>query len=111
MLAAQSCASFCNPVNCSPPGSSVHGTLQVRILEWVAIPFSKGSCLTQGIEPGSPALQADSLPSEPPGKRFSSKEPPAIQKRQETWVQSLSWEDTLEEGMETYSSILAWRIP
>ena len=34
--------------------------------------------------------------------------PPAMQ---ETWVQSLGWEDPLEEGMETYSSILAWRIP
>ena len=36
------------------------------------------------------------------------KNPPAMQ---ETWVQSLGWEDSLEEGMATYSSILAWRIP
>ena len=34
---------LCNPVDCSPPGSSVHGILQARILEWVAISFSKGS--------------------------------------------------------------------
>ena len=34
---------FCNPMDCSPPGSSVHGILQVRILEWVAIPFSRES--------------------------------------------------------------------
>ena len=34
---------LCNPVDCSPPGSSVHGVLQARILEWVAIPFSRGS--------------------------------------------------------------------
>ena len=34
---------FCDPVDCSPPGSSVHGILQARILEWVAISFSKGS--------------------------------------------------------------------
>ena len=46
------------------PGSSVHGISQVRILERVAIPFSRDP----GIEPGSPALQPDSLPSEPPGK-------------------------------------------
>ena len=39
------------------------------------------------------------------------KNPSTMQKTQETWVQSLSWEDTLEEGMETHSSILAWRIP
>ena len=37
MLVAQSCPTLCNPVDCSPPGSSVHEILQVRILEWVAI--------------------------------------------------------------------------
>ena len=36
---------LCNPVDCSPPGSSVRGILQARILEWVAIPFSRGSSL------------------------------------------------------------------
>ena len=40
---AQSCPTLCNPVDCSPPGSSVHGILQARILEWVAISFSRGS--------------------------------------------------------------------
>ena len=39
------------------------------------------------------------------------KNPPAMQERQETWVQSLSQEDPLEEGMATHSSILVWRIP
>ena len=34
---------FCDPMNCSPPGSSVHGILQARLLQWVAIPFSRGS--------------------------------------------------------------------
>ena len=34
---------LCNPVDCSPPGSSIHGILQARILEWTAIPFSRGS--------------------------------------------------------------------
>ena len=42
VLVAQSCL-FCNPIDCSPPGSSVDGILQVRILEWVVIPFSRGS--------------------------------------------------------------------
>ena len=41
-LAAQSCPTLCNPTDCSPPGSSVHGTLQARILEWVAMPSSRG---------------------------------------------------------------------
>ena len=41
--AVQSCPTLCNPVDCSPPGPSVHEILQARILEWVAIPFSRGS--------------------------------------------------------------------
>ena len=36
----QLCPSLCDPMDCSPPGSSVHGILQARILEWVAMPFS-----------------------------------------------------------------------
>ena len=39
----QSCLTLCDPMDCSQPGSSVHGILQARILEWVAIPFSRGS--------------------------------------------------------------------
>ena len=54
-------------MDCSWPGSSVHGILQARILEWVAIP-SPRNLSDPGIEPRSPALQADSLTSEPPGK-------------------------------------------
>ena len=42
---AQSCPTLCDPMDCSPPGSSVHGILQTRLLEWVAISFSKGSFL------------------------------------------------------------------
>ena len=53
----------------SPPGSSVYGILQARILEWVAFP-SPGDLPHPGIEPGSPELQADSLPSELPVKPF-----------------------------------------
>ena len=56
----------CDPMDSSPPGSSVHGILQARILEWVAISFSK-DLPDPGTEPGSPALQVDSLPSESPG--------------------------------------------
>ena len=39
----QSCPTLCDPIDGSPPGSSVHGILQARIREWVAVPFSKGS--------------------------------------------------------------------
>ena len=60
---AQSCATLCDPMDCSLPGSSVQGILQARILEWVAISFSRGSS-----RPRFPTLQADTLLSEPPGK-------------------------------------------
>ena len=43
VLVAQSCPALCDPVDCSPPGSSVHGILQAKILEWVAMPSSRGS--------------------------------------------------------------------
>ena len=47
-LVAQSCPTLCSPMHCGPLSSSVHGILQARILEWVAISFSRGSPLTQG---------------------------------------------------------------
>ena len=64
---AQSCLTLCDPMDCSLPGSSVRGILQARILEWVAVSFSRWSSQPR-IEPGCPTLQADALPSEPPGK-------------------------------------------
>ena len=64
---AQSCPTLCDPVDCSPPGSSVHGILQARILEWVAISFSRGSSHPRDRTHVS-ELQADALTSEPSGK-------------------------------------------
>ena len=43
MKVSQSCLTLCNPMDCSPPDSSVHGILQARIPEWIDIPFSRGS--------------------------------------------------------------------
>ena len=43
VLVTQSCLTLFDPMDYSTPGSSVHGTFQARILEWVAIPFSRGS--------------------------------------------------------------------
>ena len=40
---AQSCPTLCDPTDCSLPGSSIHGIFQARVLEWVAIAFSRGS--------------------------------------------------------------------
>ena len=62
---------LCDPMDSSLPGSSVHRIFQARVLEWVAIP-SPGYLPDPGIEPGSPGLQADALPSEPPGKPTAS---------------------------------------
>ena len=67
ILVAQSCPTLRNPVDYSPPGSSVQGFLQEGIQERVAIPFFRESSGPRD-EPMSPALQADSLPSEPPRK-------------------------------------------
>ena len=91
-----SCPTLCDPMDCNLPGSFVHGIFQARVLEWVAISFSRGSsqsrdwtwvsrivgrCFTiwatrevpnTGIEPRSPALQADSVPSVLPGKQAFS---------------------------------------
>ena len=57
----RSCLILCYPIHCIPSGSSVHGSLQERILKWVAMPSSRGSS-SPGIELMSPPLQADSLP-------------------------------------------------
>ena len=70
VLVAQLCPTLCDPVNCSPPGSSVHGILQARILEWAAI----SSCRDPpdpGIEPMSPVspvLAGGFFTTEPVGK-------------------------------------------
>ena len=53
---AQSCPTLCDPMDCSLSGSSVHGIFQGRVLEWIAISFSRASS-NPGIKPGSPSLQ------------------------------------------------------
>ena len=79
----QSCPTLCDPMDCSLPGSSVHGIFQARVLEWVAIAFSTRKTpwtaafqapLSMGFSrqeywSGVPlALQVESLPAEPQGK-------------------------------------------
>ena len=66
-LVTQACLTLCNPTDCSTPGSSVHGILQARILEWVAMPSSRGSSQPRDRTHVS-ELRVDSLPTEPPGK-------------------------------------------
>ena len=69
-LVTQSCPTLCDPVSHKVTALQAPlslGILQSRILEWVAMPSSR-DLPNPGIEPRSPALQVDSLPSEPPGK-------------------------------------------
>ena len=95
----QLCLTLCDPMDCSSLGSSVHGILQARTLELVAVSFSRGSsqsrdqtCIYYKI-----SLVAQTVKCLPT--------------MWETRVQSLGWEDPLEKEMATHSSILAWRIP
>ena len=107
----QSCPTLCDPIDCSPPGSSVHGILQARTLEWVAISFLRGSswpkdstCYLLGVL----YLQAGSLPLRASLVAQMVKHLPTIR---ETWVQSLGREVPLEKKMAIHSSILACKIP
>ena len=105
-------------MNCSQLGSSIHGILQARILEWFAMIFSRGSsqprnwtwvsCIVGRFFTIWATREVDlhtllCLPGS-----SDSKNPPAMK---ETQVWSLGQEDPLEKEMATHSSILAWRIP
>ena len=94
VLIAQLCQIVCNPMDCSPPGSTVHGILQARILEWIALPFSKGSFWPRD------QTQVSCIAG-----IFST----VWATGEAHW--SLGPEEPLEKGMATHSSILAWKVP
>ena len=74
----QSCPTLCDPMDCNLPGSSIHGILQARPLEWVAMP-PPGDLPNPGIKPESPvapALKVDSLPLSPDWTRTGHLIPP-----------------------------------
>ena len=124
----QSCPTLCDTSDCSPPGSSVHGILQSRTLEWVAMPSSRvssqprdwtciscSSCIAGGFFTAEP-------PEKPKYTWVNSwwigfpggamvKNSPDNAGDTEMWVQSLGLEDALEKEMASHSSILAWGIP
>ena len=95
--ATQLCLTLCDPVGCSPPGSSVHGIFQARVLEWFAISFSRGSSRLRDLTQVS-RTEADALPCELPGK---------IRKMQELgfnpWVRKIPWR---RKGQPTPVSLL-----
>ena len=67
-LVAQSCLTLCDPMNCNPPGSSVHADSPGKNTEVGCHDLCQGDLPNPGVEPRSPTSQADSLWSEPPGK-------------------------------------------
>ena len=132
----QSYLTLCDPMDCSLPGSSVHGDSPGKNTGVGCHALLQGIFPTQGLNLGLFHLlhwQVGSLLRAPPGKPQSNYTPIKINKNkylgiyltaslvaqrlkhlpamQETWVRSLSWEEHLEKEMATHSSILAWRIP
>ena len=121
-MSAQSRPSLCHPMDCNPTGSSALGIFLARILEWIAISYSRGS--SQGF-PGSVVGKESACNAGDPGLISGSerstreaigyslqyswtslvaqrvKNPPAMW---ETWVRSLGWENPLEEGTATHPS-------
>ena len=89
----QSCWTLCGPMGCSLPGSSVHWIFQARILEWAVISYSRGSSQYRETEPASLTslvLAGGYFTTEPPGKPFSKP----------TWMQNLSLEGRIREGLQ-----------
>ena len=132
--ALQLCLTLYDPMDYSPPGSSVHGILQARILEWVAMPSSResswprdrncvscNSCNAGGFftvePPGNPPWLCErtehSWDPDWVCHRASlvSQWVKSLPAMWESRVWSLGWDDPLEKEMATHSSILAWRIP
>ena len=68
-LVAKLCPTLCDPMNCSPTGSSVHGISQAKILEWIAMSFFRRNLWTRN-EPLSPALVGRFFTTETPGKPY-----------------------------------------
>ena len=95
---AQSCLTLCYPVEYSPPGFSVHGIFQARILEWVAISFSRGSSQPRDWTQVSRIA----------GRcfnRWATREAQNLPAMQETEAWSLGQEDNLDNGILQYSSL------
>ena len=100
-------------MDCSPPGSSLHGILQTKY--WSGLPMpSPGDLPNPAIEPRSPAFQADVLTSEPPGMQIWFWEEKTKLKRVLARLSDFTFTfhfHALEKEMATHSSVLAWRIP
>ena len=127
-LVAQLCLTLCDPIDCSMPDSSVLGISQARILEWVAVSFSRGIFLTRGLNPLLLCLlhwQVDSWPTVPPNLRQFLGDAAQIMGIFSLWYwmrgaflvvqwlrMCLPMQGTQVWSQQaTHSSILAWEIP
>ena len=117
---AQSCLTLSDPMDCSLPGSSVHGIFQARVMEWVVIALlaqlvKKSTCNARDLSsiPGSERSAGEGIgyPLQYSWASFVAQLVKNLSAMWETWVRSLGWEDLLEKVKATQSSILAWRIP
>ena len=91
LIHACSCPTLCDPMDCSPPGSSVHGIFQARILEWVVISSSRGSFQPRGWTHIS-CLAGRFFTTEPPGNPPSLPSCPLLEKCSRTTdVRETSW--------------------
>ena len=90
----QSCLTLCNPMDCSLPGSSVHGIFQARVLEWVAISFSRGSSWSRDWTQPSRIIYI--ISSEPPEKSlhnsYGNTKDPKWPKQ--SWERRMEWEES-----------------
>ena len=93
------CLTLSDPMDCSLPGSSVHGIYQPRVLKW----GDPGSIPGSGRYPG----KGTGCPLQHPWASFVAQLVKNLPAMRETWVWSLGWEDPLEKGKTTHSSILA----
>ena len=114
------CLTRCDPMDCSPPGSSVHGFSQARILKWVAIPFSRGSsrfrnqtcisCFAGGFFTArSPGKSEHSYYCRI--KRLWNRNRVVKTMGKESACSAGDWGWILEKEMASHSSVLAWKIP
>ena len=105
VLVSQSCPTLCDRMDCSLPGSSVHGLLQAGMLEWVSVSYCRGSSWPGGWTCAS-CIGRRILDHQCHHASVTEKYNPKV-----TGVRSLSREGPPKEEMSTHSSILAWSIP
>ena len=121
---AQSCLTLCDPMGCSPPGSSVHGIFQAIVLECIAISFSRGysqprdwtrvSCIVDRrftVWATSKVLKQSQMITKISRTKLGMVMEFQLSYFKFTWVRSLGWEYPLEKEMAVHSRTIAWKIP